>query len=137
MAQNHALVLTRVFLEGLLLAVVVDLLTGVRDQLARKLRHYVVALAQSLSGDLHARVTDGVGTVVVGDRFLVVAEWGAIQFVSKQSTPVTHIEKIVASFLTWVEPKITRQVAAASTSQRHARMDLVHVATSAQLVHLR
>ena len=55
-AQYDTLVLTRLALERHLLAIVIDLLTSVGYQLTGKLWHDVVALAQSLRGNLHTDI---------------------------------------------------------------------------------
>ena len=55
-AQNDPLVLNRFSDEWHLLAVVVDLNPDIHDELLRKLRHDIVALAQRLRSDLHADI---------------------------------------------------------------------------------
>ena len=65
--QDNPLVLTRLTLERDLLPIVVDLLTSVRYQLTGKLGHDIVALAQSLSSDLHTDVTHRLSAVIIRD----------------------------------------------------------------------
>lgn len=91
-AENYPFVLARLPLERNLVAVVIYLFTGARDQLLGKLGHDVIALAQGLSSNLHADIAHGVSTEVVGDRFLIVVEWGSF---SLHAISLPHIEQII------------------------------------------
>ena len=73
-AQNDALILTRLALKRYLLAVVIDLLPGVCYELLSQLGHDVVALAQSLSCNLHTKVAHGFHTLIVSFRILIAVE---------------------------------------------------------------
>ena len=76
----------------------VDLLCCVRDQLECELGDDVVALAQSLGGDLHAEITHRVGTVVIWDGLLVVVEGGAF-YRGAHPSPVLDVEEVLAPLI--------------------------------------
>ena len=73
----------------------VDLLSSVGNELAGQVWHYIVALAQSLGDNLHAEVTHGLHTVIVGNLVLVrVDVKGRDPLLEPVS--VLHIKQVVA-----------------------------------------